>query len=219
VSASPIATASTLNPLAYLHTMRGEHDTAGTLLEQADEMLRELGGLRSGVSHLEAWSGLLAGQPEVVEARLRPDVDTLSSMGEGGALPTTIALLAQAVFAQGRMDEAAELCGMAEAIAAPDDTMTQPIWRGVRAKVLAREGRCDEAEALANEAVAILEPTDLLSHRGDAMLDLADVLRTCARTDDADQATIAGLALYELKGNETAAARARSLLNDRPGGE
>jgi ATP/maltotriose-dependent transcriptional regulator MalT len=131
--------------------MEGDVETAELLLQQAGEMLRELGGLRSGVSHLEAWSRLLAGLPEVAEATLRPDVDTLSSIGEGGALATTTVLLAQAVFAQGRMEEAAELCQRAEEIAAPDDTMTQPIWRGVRAKILAREGRCDEAEALAND--------------------------------------------------------------------
>jgi hypothetical protein len=44
------------------------------------------------------------------------------------------------------------------------------------------------------------------------------LLRTYARADEADRATRAALALYELKGNATAAARAQSLLNDRPGG-
>ncbi len=122
-------------------------------------------------------------------------------MSEGGALATTTALLAQAVYAQGRLSEAGELCRRADEIAAPEDAMTQAIWRGVQAKILAREGRCEEAEALAREAVALVEPTDLLSHRGDAMLDLADVLRTCDRTDESDRAARAGLALYELKGN------------------
>ena len=87
--------------------------------------------------------------------------------------------------------------------------MTQVIWRGVKAKVLAREGSCEQAEALAREAVALIEPTDLLSHRGDAMLDLAEVLRTCSRTDESDRAGRAGLALYEQKGNAVGAARAR----------
>ena len=139
-------------------------------------------------------------------------------MSEGGALATTTALLAQAVFAQGRMDEAGELCRATDRRAAAEDIVTQTIWRGVEAKILAREGRCDEAEALAREAVALVEPTDLLSHRGDAMLDLADVLRTCGRPEESDRATRAGLALYERKGNVAAAARARSLLADRPGG-
>ena len=79
----------------------------------------------------------------------------------------------------------------------------------MHAKVLAHEGRADEAEALAREAVALLEPTDLLSHRGDAMLDLADVLATLGRGDDAAGAFAVGIDLYERKGNAAAAARAR----------
>jgi Flp pilus assembly protein TadD len=93
------------------------------------------------------------------------------------------------------------------------------IWRGVQAKVLAHEGRCEEAEALAREAVALADPTDLLLHRGDAMLDLAEVLRTCERTEESDHAARTALELYELKGNLAAAARARPLLGPRTGGE
>jgi tetratricopeptide (TPR) repeat protein len=218
VGASPIATASALNPLALLHAMKGEFEVAERLLDQAGEMLREFGGLRSGVNHLEVWVRMLAGQPALAEARLRADVETLSSMGERSALATTTALLAQAVYAQGRMREAGELCRMTDRIAAPEDTMTQAIWRGVQGKILAREGRSEDAEALAREAVVLVKGTDLLSHRGDAMLDLADVLRTRARTEEAAQATRASLAMYELKGNAAAAARARSLLDDLPGG-
>jgi len=103
--------------------------------------------------------------------------------------------------------------------AAPEDTVTQVIWRGVQAKILARRGRCEEAEALARSAVALVEATDLLSHRGDAMLDLADVLRTCAREPESERAARAGLALYELKGNAVGAVRARALLGQRQGGE
>ena len=139
-------------------------------------------------------------------------------MSEGSALATTFALLAQAVYAQGRLREAGELCRMTDEIATAEDTMTQAIWRGVQAKVLARQGQCEQAEALAREAVDLVEPTDLLSHRGDAMLDLADVLRTCARAEEADRATRTGLAMYELKGNAVAGARALSLLDDLQGG-
>jgi DNA-binding SARP family transcriptional activator len=217
--ASPFATASTLNPLALLHAMKSDFETAESLLEQAGELLRELGGLSSGLSHLEAWVRLLAGQPARAEASLRADVESLSSMSQGGVLATTYALLAQALYAQGSMHEAGELCRMADDLAAAEDTMTQAIWRGVQAKILARQGECGEAEILAREAVALVEPTDLLSHRGDAMLDLADVLRACAREEEADRATRTGLAMYELKGNAAAVARARPLLPDGPGGK
>ena len=215
---SPLATAATVNPLALLHAMRGDFEIAERLLAEANEILQKLGGLGSGVSHLEASVRLLAGQPALAEAPLRADVETLSSMSGKDTLATTTALLAQAVYAQGRLNEAVELCQMTDRYAADEDTISQVIWRGVQAKVLARQDHCDEAEVLAREAVALVEPTDLLSHRGDAMLDLADVLRTCLRTTESDHATRAGLEIYELKGNTAAAARARSLLEDRPGG-
>ena len=155
---------------------------------------------------------LLAGRPELAEAALRADAEALSSMGEGSALATTTALLAQAVYAQGRLDEARELCRATERRAAPDDAITQAIRRGVEARVLAREGRHDDAEALARAAVALVEPTDLLSHRGDAMLDLADVLRQRGRTGEAERSVRAALACYERKGNAAAAVRARAQL-------
>jgi tetratricopeptide (TPR) repeat protein len=219
VRASPIATASTLNPLAVLHAMKGEFEIAERLLEQAGEMLHELGGIGAGVSHLETFARLLAGQPALAEARLRADVETLSSMNAEAALATTTALLAQVVYAQGRTREAGELCRMSERRAAAEDATTQVLWRGVLAKVLASGDRCEEAEALAREAVALAEPTDLLLHRGDAMLDLAEVLRTCGRTVESDHAARTAFQLYELKGNVAAAARARPLLSHRPGGE
>ena len=127
-------------------------------------------------------------------------------------MPTT-AMLAHAVYAQGRLGEAAELCRLAARRAAAGDAMTQAIWRGVQARILARQGNCDEAETVAREAVARLEPTDLLTHRGDAMLDLADVLRICGRHEESRSAAHAGHRLYELKGNAAAAARARPLLD------
>ena len=209
VSASPAAVASTLNPLALLHAMRGEHEVAGRLLDDANTILHELGGLNAGVSHLEAHARLLAGRPELAEASLRADLATLRAMDAGNVLATSIAMLAQAVYAQGRVTEAGELCRTIDAHAVEDDATTRAIWHGVHAKVLAHEGRTDEAEALARRAIALLEPTDLLSHRGDAMLDLADVLETSGRGDDAARAFAVGIDLYERKGNAAAAARAR----------
>ena len=85
-------------------------------------------------------------------------------------------MLAQAVYAQGQLAEAEQLSLMAADAGAAEDLVTQVIWRGVEAKVLARRGRPKQAESLAREAVALVAPTDLLSHHGDAMLDLAAVL-------------------------------------------
>ena len=91
--------------------------------------------------------------------------------------------------------------------------MTQVIWRGVLARVAASQGRHEEAESLSSEAVALATPTDLISLRGDAMLDRADVLWRGERLEEADRSARSGIALYEAKGNIAAAAEARALLS------
>jgi tetratricopeptide (TPR) repeat protein len=127
-------------------------------------------------------------------------------------------MLAQAVYGLGRLPEAGELCAQAAAMAASDDIVTQVIQRGVRAKILARDGRLEEGEAVAREALALVEPTDLVSHHGDALLDLADVLRVAGRDAEARDAVRSALALYEAKGNLAAAGRARALLDSAAAG-
>ena len=56
---------------------------------------------------------------------------------------TTAALLAQARSAQGRYDDAAALTETVARDAAPEDVVTQALWRSVRAGVLARRGATD----------------------------------------------------------------------------
>jgi tetratricopeptide (TPR) repeat protein len=213
VAPSPVAAALMVNPLASLHAMQGRFEYAARFLDEANETLDQLGS-QGWVSHHEALVRLLAGQPALAEIPLRAGVAKLTSMSDQGLLATTLAMLAQAVYAQGRLEEAGQLCRMAAAAGAQDDIVTQIIWRSVNAKILASEGRPEEAEALARDAVALVEPTDLLSHHGDAMLDLAEVLRTTSQSDEYHAVAQAALSLYERKGNVVGAAHARSLLTN-----
>jgi hypothetical protein len=98
---------------------------------------------------------------------------------------------------------------VSERTAAVEDLFTQAMWRGVRAKILARQSRAGEAEALAREAVRLSEPTDLLTIRGDALVDLAEVLGRWGSAAEADAAAQQGLALYERKGDLVSAAKVR----------
>ena len=92
------------------------------------------------VSHHEALVELLAGRPDVAEAHLRPGYEALERMGERAVLATTAAMLAQAVYLQGRHAEAAVLCRESERHASPEDVATQAMWRGVAAKIHADGG-------------------------------------------------------------------------------
>jgi ATP/maltotriose-dependent transcriptional regulator MalT len=197
--------------------MHGEFELAEALVQEANATLDQLGSRGASVSHHEALVRLLAGEPERAETALRRGADRLTSMGDTLLLATTSAMLAQAAYAQDRFAEAATLCDAAERAGTTDDIVTQVIWRGVKAKVLAHDGAFEQAERLARKAVEIVEPTDLLSHRADAMLDLGEVLRMCSRKDESDDAIRTGISLHERKGNVAAAAGARSRLGNRPG--
>jgi hypothetical protein len=213
VESSPVAVAVTLHPLALLHAMTGDFELARRLVREGNDILGELGRMESAVSHHESMVEMLAGRPAEAEARLRPGYETLERMGERVLRATTAALLAGAVYAQERLDEADELCRVSEAIAAPQDLTTQVVWRSVRAKIRARRGEPAEAKVLAGDAVRLAEPTDLLVIHADALLDLADVMAIAGRPADAEAAARRGLELYECKGNLVSAARARTWLN------
>ena len=212
VRSSPVAVAVTLHPLGLLHAMTGDFDLARRLVGEANRILDELGRMASAVSHHEALVEMLAGRPAVAEAQLRPGYAKLERMGERALLATTAALLAQAVYAQHRLDEAEELCRQSASIAAPEDVATQAMWRGLRARIRADAGDLEEAEALGREAVRLAEPTDLLMVRGDALFDLAEVLWMAERASEAEASARRGLELYERKGNLVSAGRARSRL-------
>jgi tetratricopeptide (TPR) repeat protein len=212
VRSSPVVLASVLHALSSLHAMKGDFEEARRLLDAGDEILGELGGLHAAVSQEEALVEMLAGQPQAAEERLRTGYERLEKMGEKALLATTAAMLAQAVYAQGRHDEAEELCRASEEAAAANDLSAQVTWRGVCAKLRAEQGLADEAEALAREAVRLAEPTDFLTIRADALLDLAAVLRHGGRSSEADESIRAALELYKEKGDVVSAERARSQL-------
>jgi class 3 adenylate cyclase/tetratricopeptide (TPR) repeat protein len=213
VQSSPLAVAQTLPPFAAVYAMDGDFEAARSLVREANAILGELGRMYTvGLAHPEASVEMLAGQPAVAEERLRWAYDRLDEMGEKALLATTAAMLAEALYAQGRIDEAESFCQASRAAAVAEDLTAQAEWRGVEAKILARKGRHEEAEALAREAVELAGQTDLLRHRGDALLDLGEVLRLGGQAVAAAAAVRAALELYEQKGDRVSAKRARSRL-------
>ena len=213
VAASPVAVAAILHPLAALRAMAGDLDEARRLLREGNAILDELGTLTAAVSHNEPVVEMLAGRPEVAEARLRGGYERLEAMGERAVLATTAALLARAIEAQGRDEEAERYCRVSRETAAPEDLPTQIMWRGTAARVLARRGLGGEATALARAAVELAEGTDLLTIRADAFLDLAEALDLAGQPEEADAADLPGdrapraQGLYGRRGASAGAAR------------
>jgi DNA-binding SARP family transcriptional activator len=206
--------ASALRALAGLHAMEGRFEEAWACVERDGAILRDLGlkVVVSSSTELAGIVGLLAGDPAAAESHLRRGRAILEEMGDRSGLSTNAAMLAEAVLAQGRDEEALELTVQSEGAAAAEDLPVQVQWRGARAKALARRGELDAAEQLAREAVALAEQTDFLNLHANSLLDLATVLHHSRRLEDAAAAAAAAAALYERKGNLVVAEQARSLV-------
>ncbi|HEY3182606.1 MAG TPA: AAA family ATPase, partial [Gaiellaceae bacterium] len=202
-SPGQLLTATACRALGGLKAMAGEPEEARELLRRDREILESLGFEMLALFTAEVWAlvELLAGDAAAAERELRRSYDRLAELGEIAA-PTMAAILAEALWRQGRHDEALEATEASERLAPPDDLTTQVQWRGPRAKVLAARGERGEAERLAGEAVELAERTDFLNLRGDALANLAEV--TGSGLDEA-------AAAYRQKGNEAALRRLRQV--------
>jgi tetratricopeptide (TPR) repeat protein len=128
-------------------------------------------------------------------------------------------VLATALLAQGRYQEADEYAGITADVAAEDDFEPQMRWRMVRARILAQQGEYPEAERLAREALELGEGTDWYMFHASALIALADVLEQAGRASETPPLVETALALYERKGArvEAEASRRRLAVSRRPG--
>jgi tetratricopeptide (TPR) repeat protein len=135
-------------------------------------------------------------------------------MGERAYLSTAAALLAHALCALDELDEAERFSRVSEETSAPEDVFSQVLWRTGRAKIRARQGEAVEAEALAREAVALAEKTDLLNTQGDTLADLAEVLSSSNRREEAASVLEQAAAVFQRKGNLASLDRVRRLARE-----
>jgi tetratricopeptide (TPR) repeat protein len=197
--------------LAVLEAMRGDADEARRLYGRSKSTLEEA-GLKMMLARLQMYAGmaeLVSGDPAAAERELKLGYGLLDQMGAQDQLSTTAAYLARALAAQERYDEADLVTRVSESAASDDDLASQVIFRGARARVLAR--RHDGAAGrVACEAVELSRKTDLLGIQGDALIDLADVRTVLGQPHEAAAALAKAAAHYELKGNVVSAASARA---------
>jgi class 3 adenylate cyclase/tetratricopeptide (TPR) repeat protein len=187
--------------LSSLLAISGDFDRARTLYREARGTLEDLGAVV-----VAAWTcltlgriELLAGDPAAAEEQLRRDNDRLVELNDLYYRPTVTAMLAQAIYLQGRWREAGELAEAAGELAAKDDVEPQALARSVRAKALAAAGDFDDAIRSGREAVDLLSPTDAIVLRVDALVDLADVFEQAHLSDDARSTLEEADGLCELK--------------------
>jgi class 3 adenylate cyclase/tetratricopeptide (TPR) repeat protein len=204
---------------ARLVAALGRFDAARELASQARALGEEHGLEPFYVLWTAGHVELLAGDAVAAERELRMACEHYEEVGELGYLASVGPYLAEAVFAQGRDEEALQLTERwrADRLTAPEDIDGHAQWRRVRAKILARKGELDEAERLAREAVELASTTaDILDLRAEALADLGEVLRFAGRLQESRAALGEAMRLYEAKGNVVGAGHIRVLLAERP---
>jgi len=181
----------------------GEHEASREDQILGNELYRQFGNelLRAASNMSRASSELRAGSLDAAEAATRQGIDALEQFGGTGFLSTTVGLLAETLYRQGRYDEAEELAGRTAELAMADDFDPLFRWRAVLARVLAQRGEFVEAEKLAREGVDIVEETDWHLHRGEAFTALGEVLELAGRRDEARAVYEQAIEAFELKGS------------------
>jgi tetratricopeptide (TPR) repeat protein len=204
---------------AALEAGLGCFDEARGLLERARALLEEVAlrvWLAGPFAQSAGWIELLAGDAGAAERELRRGYETLSAIGEVSLLSTVAGMLAEAIYAQGRYEEADQLARVSEESAGTEDLYSHLLWQSVRAKVLARQGDITEALRLARESATLVESTDSLHLRWHTLTSEAEVLRLAGRIGEAQTALHEAVRAAEQKGNPVGARLAREALQALP---
>jgi tetratricopeptide (TPR) repeat protein len=212
----PRVRAAALRAQAGLAAWAGEEQRARALVRGHRRLVRDLGLRVSAASAAETYGlvELAAGDPVAAETELRRGLESLDEMHDRTVSALLAALLARALYLQGRDDDALEFSERSRDAAGADDLVAQVHWRTARAKPLARAGGGAEAESLAREALTLARTTDFLATRADTAMDLAEVLCLDGRSAEAIPYAQEALAHYEQKGCGVCAARARAALEE-----
>jgi class 3 adenylate cyclase/tetratricopeptide (TPR) repeat protein len=199
---------------AHLRARRGEFAGAFEAMSEMRRGLRELGReTQYAVTAGCVWDVCFWSEDwQRGEAALRESYELLERSDNKAFLSTIALQLGEAVYRQGRLDEAERLADVGEGLTASDDRMNQVDLPMLRAKVRAARGDFAAAEPLASRGVQLAAETDLLDLAAGAWLGLADILRAAGQPE-AEAAADEALRLYEQKGNLVGADRARAFLD------
>lgn len=202
-----------LSTWGTFEAMRGRFDQARELQNRARSILREvaLPGWMGALTQNSGWTEILAGDPAAAERDLRWGVDTLRGIGELSWMSSAAAILAEALYQQGRLEDAEEFVRVSEESAGSEDAYSQALLRTVRAKILAREGKAREAETVAREAVAIAQATDFTFLQVMTLIALGEVLEMAGKSDEAGAALDGIVRICDQKGFTVGTELARAL--------
>ncbi len=209
----PWAEADLLKPLSILYAYVGRAADARAAVARTRAIFAGFGAefarAESGIP--AGWMELTLADPVAAERYLREAYAALRAMGERRYLADVIAMLAEALYAQGRFDEAQQMTDEAQAVNVPD----ADFWNGqlnVRAKLLARRGQFAAARRLIAEAEALITPATSVLTRAWVLEAKAEVGRLAGAPDQAAASLRAALRIYDDRRATRLAAQIRAAL-------
>jgi len=214
IGGKPYREGTLLRGRAFVAAMREDYPSAYRLLARSRETYDDLGlSFPKALASQTAYEvALRAGELGSAIPSLEEDEAALAGMGDQWARSTTTAMLAHAMYADGRLEAAQRWGEVARDLTTSGDVFSEVLWRTVLAKLLARSGEHEEAQALALEAVTLVRSSDWLCIRADALLDQAEVLTLGGRTQDALTVVTQARELYAQKGDGASVVRSDRVL-------
>jgi DNA-binding SARP family transcriptional activator/tetratricopeptide (TPR) repeat protein len=211
-------------------TLHGTVGVSGTLavllamnsdFTEARQLIARIRAILDSVSHARIltnsmmWAGrveLLASEPTLAEGFYRQGLDVARETGEVIAAQALAPGLANALCAQGRVEEAASQMQATPEPGEGGSNRNRGGWLAAEVRVLALRGQLETAVRRGREAEALVAPTDLLDLRGEVALAVAEALSASGAADAARRALSDAMLLYHQKGNKSGAVRAQRAL-------
>jgi class 3 adenylate cyclase len=206
--------ADMLHVLGLAEAKRGHFDNGRAALESSAAISEELGlrymaqWSKRSLGHLE----IAAGDARAAERALRSSYEVLDQMGLKGSLGEAAVPLADALFIQGRREEAAALLDAVKEDWASGDASIEAPRLSVRAKLYAAQGWDEHADRAIRRALRLVRDTDWRGLQADTLLAQAEVLELTGRGPEALPGLREAHALAREKGYAAAERRAAARL-------
>ena len=179
--------ADMLHVLGLAEARRGRFDEGRAVLASSTAISEEL-----GLRYMAQWSKrslgrleLAAGNARAAEEALRSSYEVLDEMGLNSSLGETAVPLVEALYEQGRREEAAELLETVQEDVVSGDASIEAPRLALRAKLFAAEGWDEHADRAIRRAMRLVRRTDWRCLQADALLAQGEVLRLAGREDEA----------------------------------
>ena len=193
------AEALILQPLSLLYGFAGRFADARAANARSQAIFT-----RSGARFEQAASAILAGEIELIageyaaaEGVMKEGCEAFLAMGERPYRSGAVVRLAEAVYAQGRLEEAQQLAEEAKALATADDVDTRVRCCAIEAKLLARRGQFGAARRLADQAVALISESSYAGLLAQTLVASAEVSRLAGAPEEAEASLRRALRIYE----------------------